>query len=66
MNMFALSGLLTGITSSSLGLFVYLKDRKSPLNRIWGIFALAVAAWGFGAYEIATASEPETALMWWR
>lgn len=66
MNLFALSGLLIGITSSSLGLFVYLKDRKNPLNRIWGIFALAVAAWGFGAYEIATTLEPETALMWWR
>ena len=66
MNLFAISGLLIGVTSSTLGLFVYLKDRKNELNRMWAIFALAVAVWGFGGYNIATASDESAALLWWR
>lgn len=66
LNLFAISGLLIGFTSLSLGLVVYLKDRRAKLNKIWLPFAIAVAVWGFGGYKIATASEELSALFWWR
>ena len=65
-NNFALSGLLTGFTSLSLALFVYFKNRENSLNRVWAIFAVAVAIWGFGVYKIAMASDIAVAMMWWR
>jgi two-component system NtrC family sensor kinase len=65
-NYFALSGLLTGITSLSLAIFVYAKSRGNSLNRIWSIFAIAVAIWGFGVYKIASTLDPSLALVWWR
>lgn len=66
MNLFALSGLLVGITSLFLGLFVYFKDRKSALNLIWALFAFSVALWGFGSYKIATTKDITDAFTWWR
>jgi two-component system NtrC family sensor kinase len=65
-NLFALSGLLTAITSGSLGLFVYLKHRRSISNFIWALFAFAVALWGIGVFKIATTTDVSRALLWWR
>ncbi len=66
MNPFALSGLLTGITSSVLALVVYAKAPDRRPNRLWALFALAVAVWGFGAYRIAITTHAPTALLWWK
>lgn len=66
MNLFALSGLLTGITSSVLALVVYAKAPERRPNRLWALFALAVAVWGFGAYRIASTLDPTIALTWWK
>ncbi len=66
MNLFALSGLLTGITSSVLAMVVYFRAPKHIPNRLWVLFSLAVAMWGFGSYRIATTTVPTTALMWWK
>ena len=66
MNLFALSGLMIGITSSFLGLFVYFKNPRNIINRIWAFFSVAVSIWGFGIYKIATATDVSAALTWWR
>lgn len=66
MNLFALSGFLTGITSSSIGLFVYLKQRQNPLSKVWGIFTLSVAIWGFGCYKMASVTDETAAFLWYR
>ena len=66
MNPFAVSGLLTGISSLAFGYFVYWKGRDRPLNRLWFIFTLSVAVWGFGGMWIALAPTPSEALWAWR
>ncbi len=66
MNFFALSGFLTGITSSVLALVVYFKAPKHMPNRLWVLFSLAVAMWGFGSYRIAMTTQPAAALLWWK
>src|SRR5215467_14229815 len=53
MNLFALSGLLTGLSSLAFGYFVYWKGAHRPLNRLWFIFTVSVAVWGFGGMWIA-------------
>ncbi|MGQ0810318.1 MAG: histidine kinase N-terminal 7TM domain-containing protein, partial [Nitrospiraceae bacterium] len=66
MNSFALSGLLTGITSLAFGYFVYLKGTSHRLNTLWFIFTVSVAVWGVGGMWIALA-ESETEALWaWR
>ena len=66
MNPFALSGLLTGISSLAFGYFVYWKGNHRPLNRLWFIFTVSVAVWGFGGMWIALAPTPNQALWAWR
>ena len=66
MNLFALSGLLTGISSLAFGYFVYWKGTHRPLNRLWFIFTVSVAVWGFGGMWIALAPTPTQALWAWR
>ena len=66
MNPFALSGLLTGISSLAFGYFVYWKGSNRPLNRLWFIFTVSVALWGFGGMWIALAPTPSEALWAWR
>ena len=66
MNLFALSGLLTGLSSLAFGSFVYWKGAHRPLNRLWFIFTISVAVWGFGGMWIALAPTPHQALLAWR
>jgi signal transduction histidine kinase len=66
MNLFALSGLLTGISSLAFGYFVYWKGGNRPLNRLWFSFTASVAIWGFGGMWIALAPTPNQALWAWR
>jgi len=66
MNPFSLSGLIVGITSLSVGLFVYIKNPKSHLSKIWFFYATAVAWWGFGAFKIGITKDSESALFWWK
>jgi hypothetical protein len=66
MNLFALSGFLTGISSLAFGYFVYWKGAHRPLYRLWFIFTVSVAVWGFGGMWIALAPTPNQALLAWR
>ena len=66
MNLFALSGLLTGLSSLAFGSFVYFKGAHRPFNRLWFIFTMSVAVWGFGGMWIALAPAPTQALLAWR
>lgn len=65
MNLFALSGLLIGISCAILGAFTLIKGKRQ-IHYIWAFFSFSVALWGFGSYEIGIAQNPETALFWWR
>ena len=66
MNLFALSGLLTGLSSLAFGSFVYFKGAHRPLHWLWFLFTVSVAVWGFGGMWIALAPAPTQALLAWR
>ncbi|MBI2104571.1 MAG: GAF domain-containing protein [Candidatus Omnitrophica bacterium] len=66
MSLFALSGLLTGLSSLGIGAWVYFSNRTNRINRLWSFFCVTVAVWGFGGLKIGLASDHETALIWWR
>lgn len=66
MNPFALSGLLTGLSSLAMGFFVLSKDTTGKLNRLWFLFTGSVAVWGFGGTWIALEKNELTALLAWR
>ncbi|MBU1519774.1 hypothetical protein KJ973_03745, partial [Patescibacteria group bacterium] len=68
MNLFALAGLLTGISNIIFGVFIYLKDRKIKVNQLFAVSFFAVAIWGFGGWKIGTIpyGQEILALFWWR
>ena len=64
MNLFAVSSLLTATISLSSGLFVYLKNRKRFLNKIFALFMLSIAVWSFGLANLAVAPNELKGLFW--
>src|SRR6266568_2584076 len=66
MNSFAVSGLLTAVSSLAMGFFVLSKDKTNKLNRLWFLFTASVAIWGLGGMWIALEQRPESALLAWR
>jgi len=68
MNAFSFSGLLVLISSLFFGFFVFLKNPKNKINRLWLIFSIAVSLWGLAALKIGLIPQEkkELALLWWR
>jgi len=66
MDVFSVGALITSITSLALGTFVYIKQRKGPVNRsfLWAMFAVSI--WSFGFSAMTTASHQEEAIWWIR
>ncbi|MDD5529839.1 MAG: DUF835 domain-containing protein [bacterium] len=64
MNIWALCSLITGLINLTLGLYVYCKNPRHPLNRIFALFALSLAIWGISEFGHRIANTPETALLW--
>src|ERR1051326_6224783 len=62
---FSLAGILIMATCSIMALMMFVFSR-SKVNIIWGIFCVTVFIWGLGAYKIGLASDPHSALNWWR
>ncbi len=65
MTIFSISGLLTGITSLLLGIFVFLK-RKNNVHKIWSVFCFSVAVWGFGGYKLGMIQDLYQGFIWWK
>ncbi len=63
---YALTGLINGIFAAVLGLFVYLKDKKEPINKSFGFFCLSAAVWSFGYFLWQISNNAEEALFWSR
>ncbi len=66
MNPFAFSGLLIGISSTAMGVWVLMKNSSSPVNRLWAIFCVSVAFWGFGGCAFGLAKDASSALLFLR
>ncbi|MDH5174531.1 MAG: diguanylate cyclase, partial [Elusimicrobiota bacterium] len=64
MNLFAVSSLVTASVSVSSGLFVYLKNRKRFLNKIFALLMFSIAIWSFGLANLAVAPNELKGLFW--
>jgi signal transduction histidine kinase len=65
MNLFALSGLICGISAAILALMA-LTFGTSKLHRILVYFNSSVAIWGFGCFAVGLATNESSALYGWR
>ena len=66
MSSLALASLITAIISLSQGIFVYLKNTRSAINRSWFILSFSVSIWSFGIFAVHTAPDKAHALFWVR
>jgi len=60
------STLLTGFIILSMGIFVFLKDKTSKTNRVFGLFCLSVFTWLFMFSLMYLSPDSKTALFWAR
>ena len=67
MNLFAWSGLLSGIGCTLMAGLVYFSTPRRRVTRLWALFCVAVSVWGFGSLLIGlTPDDADIALVWWR
>jgi len=66
MNLIEISGLLSLITSLSMGVFVLYKTPKNFTNKIWAYFTFLVASWELSFVLIATGMNAEKSLLVWQ
>jgi len=64
LNLFAVSSLLTATVSLCSGLFVYGKNRKRFLNKIFALFMFSIAVWSFGLANLAVSPNELKGLFW--
>jgi signal transduction histidine kinase len=58
------ASLITSIVSLGLGIFVYLKNSKSPVNRTWMAFSCSVSIWSFGIFALHNSPDEVHASFW--
>ena len=66
MTFFALSALINVVTSSTLGIFVYLKNKKGAVNITYGLTTVCIAFWSYSYFFWQISIEATKALFWCR
>ncbi|MDD5655390.1 MAG: histidine kinase N-terminal 7TM domain-containing protein [Candidatus Omnitrophica bacterium] len=59
------TALLTAITSVLIAVFVYIKNRKLMLNKLWALFSLLTACWSFCYYKWSALPDNYSASLAW-
>jgi len=66
LDFYGLSNLFATITNLGISFLVYTKGRSSKLAKIWAVFTLCVAIYGFGGFMASGAKNYDSAFFWWR
>jgi len=66
MGVYAVISLINAIVSSILGPFVYFKNRKQILNKLFAFFCLTIAIWSYSYFFWQISTTQEVALFWCR
>jgi hypothetical protein len=61
---YAITGLINGVGSAFVGLFVWLKNKKEILNKIFGLMCLSIVVWSFSYFIWQMSTTKESALFW--
>ena len=64
MNIYAVTSLIGFSSSAFLGLFIYLKNRHNPVNRVFGLVSISIFMWVFGCFMESTVTSRASALFW--
>ncbi len=64
MNAFALLSMLSCVIVFLLGSFIFLRDTRKPLSRIFMLLCLSLALWSFAEFGYRQADNLETAYFW--
>lgn len=64
MNYYAISSLIIAISSLVFGLFIYFRNTKDTVNRIFLVLSLAVFVWSAAYFFWQLSDGPEQALFW--
>lgn len=65
-NLYALPTAVVSTLIFAVGLFVFLQNKKSPANRFFFLFCLAMNLWLYGISLVYSSKSPEVALFWYR
>jgi signal transduction histidine kinase len=63
---YIIAQLLNTFTTLVLGIFVYLKNRKSLVNKLFALNCLTIAIWAFSFAQMAAAQNETAGLFWSR
>lgn len=66
MNWYKLSTIIAAVISLGIGGFVYLRNRKNPVNLFFGLLSLSISFWCLSSFIISTSLDPESALFYGR
>lgn len=66
MNIFAFLAAINTVVSLLIGIFVYTQNKRSLMNKTFGLFSLSVVVWSAGYFLWQSAKTPEGALFWSR
>jgi len=66
LDFYGLSNLFATVTNLGIAFLVYTKGHNSKLARIWTLFTLCVAIYGFGGFMASGAKDYDSAFFWWR
>ncbi|MBN2526629.1 MAG: response regulator [Deltaproteobacteria bacterium] len=66
MTIYALTSLLSFVVALVLGTFIFFKDTKSTINRLYFIISLSIALYSFLEYGYRQSRNYEEAALWWQ
>ena len=66
MNFYAFSGLINGLVSSGLGLFLFSRSPQNPKHRTYGLYCLSLSIWSYFYCAWHITESGETALVFVR
>jgi len=66
MDYFKITTLINAITSTALGLFVYFKDPRKLVNKIFGLMSLSIAFWSYSWWMNQLSQNIIAGLFWTR
>jgi len=64
MEIFTLISLVSSIICFSLGNFIYYKNPREPLNRVFSVLSIVLACWTFAEFMVRQSASQETAYFW--
>ena len=64
MDLFAISGLVNGLTATAVGAYVFTRGYSDRRYQTYGLFCLSLSVWSYSYYFWLTSRTPEEAIFW--